>query len=141
MPTLTRAALRSNTILPDEITADAISTPLPPTPTTSRAPLGEISANNTEDAVMPAATIEVKKSSGASKAKKGKGAKKPKKQAARNGDEDLTPEILEDDDQSATSSAVEDACEDLIKESDGGMIAIARFGRRLEVKLSVDVDV
>ncbi|KAI9877903.1 MAG: hypothetical protein M1830_002458 [Pleopsidium flavum] len=121
MPTLTRAALRSNTILPDSILTDAISTPLPSTPVIARAPLGEISGNNTEDTTMPAATLDFKKNTntGASKAKKGKAGKKPKTQAPMNDKEESTPEVMEDDNQSATSEAVEDACEDLLKGSDG----------------------
>ena len=115
MPRVTRAALRNNVVAED---ADpAATTPSPNTPLSKpiaeRKPLGEI-AGNSEDAAGP-----VKKTAGK---KKGKGGRKPKK-------ENLTlnvlenaenVEVIEDDRQSSASSAVEEACQDLLKDSNGG---------------------
>ena len=120
MPRVTRAALRSNTIMQEE--ADSAATiPLPSTPRKDRAPLGEITRNLNDENVSVEKPKEfvnaTKKAPG--KDKKIKGTKKVKKQTNLGGHEDY-PEVLEDDSQSATSSAVEEACQELLKENTGG---------------------
>lgn len=106
---VTRAALRSNaTALEAEAAAGV---PLPLTPRKERAPLGEI-AGNAADAVLPDAhtSMKPKKTSGG----KGKKAAETKKTEIVNKEE-----VLEDDNRSTTSSAVEDACEELRKDPIG----------------------
>jgi uncharacterized protein YdaU (DUF1376 family) len=116
MPRITRAAQRTNAILEDEANI-AAATPLPSTPTTAtaRAPLGEIAANSNGDAIL-ASSIEIElkpAKKGTAKAKKAKGAKKGAKKNKEAEKENV--EVLEDDSQSTTSSAVEEACEDLMR--------------------------
>ncbi len=114
MPRITRAALRSQVLL-DEVDL-AISTPLPPTPKT-RVPLGEIAGNKEE---MKNPSMELSRV-GKMQLTKGKRriARKGKKQENRK-IESQTAEVIEDDNQSATSSAVDEACESLMQESSGG---------------------
>lgn len=119
MPRVTRATA----ILEDEVNM-AAETPLPSTPTTTtnRPPLGEIAQNVNADAMI-AENLEVilkptKKVT--AKSKKTKGPKKGRKKV--DADKENTAEVLEDDCQSATSSAVEEACEDLMSEHSGGTI-------------------
>jgi hypothetical protein len=120
MPRVTRAALRSNALL-EESTVAAL-TPLPLTPLKERVALGEITDNQGPALEM----IEVVKDAGKIKpgktgpgqGKKGRVAKKGKKHVPKA--EEGNVEVLEDDNQSETSSAVEDACQDLMKESPGG---------------------
>lgn len=119
MPTTTRAALRSTTILEDELGL-AMSTALPATPPKDREPLGEVAGNGSEDTVVVEDVVQLEKKGGA-KGKKAKRTKKGKKQP-KIISEEATPEVLEDDDQSATSSAVEEACGDLLKPNAGGEI-------------------
>ncbi|SLM34091.1 hypothetical protein LPUS_02768 [Lasallia pustulata] len=116
MPTTTRAALRSTTILEDELGL-AMSTALPATPPKDREPLGEVAGNGSEDTVVVEDVVQLEKKGGA-KGKKAKRTKKGKKQP-KIISEEATPEVLEDDDQSATSSAVEEACGDLLKPNAG----------------------
>ncbi|MCJ1243488.1 hypothetical protein MMC30_000685 [Trapelia coarctata] len=114
MPRVTRAAQRTTAILEDEANI-AAETPLPSTPTTTtgRAPLGEIVQNVNVDALL-AETMEVV----LKPAKKAKGTKKGRKK--NDADKENIAEVLEDDNQSVTSSAVSEACEDLMKEHSGG---------------------
>lgn len=114
MPRVTRAALRSQVLL-DEVDL-AISTPLPSTPRT-RVPLGEIAAN-TEEIKNP--NLELSKSKKKQPAKgKRKIAKKIQKQT--NGKvQDQGVEVLEDDNQSTASSAVDEACQNLMQDISGG---------------------
>ena len=109
MPRVTRAALRSNAALEDS--DFAASVPLPSTPHKKRAPLGEIAGNVCEDSRKGDTSSEVvnAKKKGSSRAKKGRTAKTTKV------DDSANKEILEDNDQSTTSSAVEEACDDLMK--------------------------
>ena len=124
MPRVTRAALRSNTMLEDEADA-AASVPLPSTPRKEREPLGEVTGNTKEDVVEEGSEMATKsKKKAAAKGKKANAAKKSKKQGPVT-EEELALEVLEDDNQSATSSAVEEACEDLLKESTNGEFLLA----------------
>ena len=123
MPRVTRAALRSNALLEDALIA--ASTPLPLTPRKERVALGDITDNNVRESPALETAEKVKETSkvapnkaGAGRGKKAKGAKKGKKQTTKA--EEVNIEVLEDDNQSETSSAVEEACQDLMKESSGG---------------------
>ena len=123
MPRVTRAALRSNALLEDSNVAAL--TPLPLTPIKERAVFGEITNNQGKEAPGSDVTEAVKETAkmgpgrkGPGKGKNGKVAKKGKKQIPKA--EEVNVEILEDDYQSETSSAVEEACQDLMKESSGG---------------------
>lgn len=119
MPRVTRAALRSN-MLAEEANL-AASTPLPLTPLAQRAPLGEITGNTVEAA--PAPNIYNHQSNpeknAPSKGKRGR-AKKSKKPEQKGICEEGI-DVLEDDNRSATSSAVNEACQELLKEKTGGM--------------------
>lgn len=116
MPRVTRAALRSQVLL-DEVDL-AISTPLPSTPRT-RVPLGEIAAN-TEEIKNP--NLELSKSKNKQPAKgKRKIAKKTQKQTSSKVQESSV-EVLEDDNQSTTSSAVDEACQNLMQDISGGKL-------------------
>ncbi|MCJ1342218.1 hypothetical protein MMC31_000398 [Peltigera leucophlebia] len=113
MPRVTRAALRSQVLL-DEVDL-AISTPLPSTPRT-RVPLGEIAANTEE---IKNLNLELSKTKKKQPVKgKRKVAKKTKKQTSSKV-EDQDVEVLEDDNQSTTSSAVDEACQSLMQELPG----------------------
>ena len=118
MPRITRAALRSKAAL--ESAELAASVPLPLTPSKERAPLGEIAGNAVGDTCMDHATNEVFKvqKKGSTRSKNGRNTKKaaPVNKSTGNG----PVEVLEDDNLSATSSAVEEACEDLLKNHDSG---------------------
>ena len=111
MPRATRAALRAQELLDDATTAANIA--LPATPKKDRQPLGEISnnANATIETSMPGATFELGEP--AAKGKKGKCGRKAKKGTAAKV-ENKEMEILEDDNQSSQSDAVEEACSDLL---------------------------
>ncbi|KAL8721498.1 MAG: hypothetical protein Q9225_001843 [Loekoesia sp. 1 TL-2023] len=115
MPRTTRAALRSQAS--PEASEIAATVPLPATPpVTRRTPLGEISGNQEE---FPAAVEDpegtLKANKGPRKGKKGKASKKPKKNDQKP-DSKKSEDVLPDDNGSETSSAVEDACQDLLKE-------------------------
>ncbi len=114
MPRVTRAALRTQEL--QEESEIAASTPLPPTPVKKRVPLGEISDNiatEVQGAELEQKLVPAKK--GSVRGKKAKKTNKQKKVKAM----DAEPEILEDDNESSTSSAVEEACQDLLKDSSG----------------------
>ena len=116
MPRVTRAALRTQEL--QEESEIAASTPLPPTLVKKRVPLGEISENvATEAQVAELEQKLVPTKKGSVRGKKANVAKKTNKQRklkAMNAE----PEVLEDDNESSTSSAVEEACQDL-KENSG----------------------
>lgn len=117
MPRVTRAALRTQEL--QEESEIAASTPLPPTPTKKRVPLGEISDNIATE--VQAAELEEKMAplkKGPGRSKKANAAKKGSKQRKVK-DMETQVEILEDDNASETSSAVEEACQDLLKDSYG----------------------
>ena len=111
MPRVTRAALRANAALEESISEASV--PLPSTPPKERTPLGEIAGNVVEnlhrelDSTQPTKA----KKHGPSKAKKGNVIRKAKPKQFGRGDDNLG--VLEDDNQSETSSAVEEACDDL----------------------------
>ena len=115
MPRVTRAALRSM-----EDTVLAASIQLPSTPRKERPPLGEIAGNGNvpENPDTHSVSIELIKNQKkvVAKARKSRAAKKMKPEDdVRNEDR---VEVLEDDNRSATSSAVDEACEELLKERD-----------------------
>lgn len=112
MPRVTRAALRSHALL-----EEADSTPLPLTPVT-RVPLGEIAGNKEEIKANPHELSTFDKKAQVN-GKKGRVAKKAKKQENDKIDRE-TVEVLEDGNQSATSSAVDEACQNLMQQSSGG---------------------
>ena len=117
MPRVTRAALRSHAMLEE---ADlASSTPLPLTPVT-RVPLGEIAGNKEEIKPEPYELSKAEKKPPV-KGRKGRVAKEAKKQENDKINHE-TVEVLEDDIQSTTSSAVEEACQNLMQESSGGKL-------------------
>ncbi|KAL9021126.1 MAG: hypothetical protein Q9185_001665 [Variospora sp. 1 TL-2023] len=103
----------------DSAVAAAVALPATP-PVTKRTPLGEISGNQ-EDLPRPVEDPEqiLKTNKGPGKGRKGKGTKKPKGQdeSGKNG---KAASVLPDEIESETSSAVDDACQDLLKEQDEG---------------------
>ena len=115
MPRMTRAAMRANTALDDE----AASVPLPASPYGGggRKALGEITANQGDlnSSYDLAAATATKKPT--AKTKNTKGSKETKKRDIDENQE--SREVLEDEIQSGSSSAVEDACEELLKENRG----------------------
>ncbi|MCJ1475331.1 hypothetical protein MMC13_003993 [Lambiella insularis] len=114
MPRMTRAALRTNAILEDEANL-AAATPLPSTPTLSRQPLGEVVGNIygeiTNHEALKEDVKHVKKA--AAKDRRAKSTKKRNKKGSV--EEKNASEVLEDEYQSSTSSAVEEAREELLK--------------------------
>ncbi|KAL8780405.1 MAG: hypothetical protein Q9213_006490 [Squamulea squamosa] len=113
----TRAALRSQAL--PEVPDIAATIPLPATPPIARrAPLGEVSGNQESVPVSvdnPEGILKAHK--GAVKGKKGQSSKKPKYDVQNNKSE----KVLPDENQSEASSAVEDACQDLLIEQSQGM--------------------
>ena len=117
MPRVTRAALRTQEL--QEESDMAASTPLPPTPVKKRVPLGEISDNvATEAQVAELEEKLVPAKKGSVRGKKANVTKKTNKQKKAKA-MDVEPKILEDDNESSTSSAVEEACQDLLKDISG----------------------
>ena len=120
MPRVTRAALRS--MEQHDESSVAVLVPLPQTPTKGRTPLGEIVNNkgaesqaitNAEERAAPA-------KKGIGKGKKRTMAKQAKTEMTEK-NEEVSVEILEDENQSTCSSAVE-ACHDLLKDSSQGRL-------------------
>jgi hypothetical protein len=97
------------------------SSTLPLNPLSHRAPLGEITGNSEEVKTMindlEQLVHEQKKAP--PKERRGKAQRKTKKFAPNTRNE-ASVEVVEDDNQSATSSAVEEACQELMKEASGG---------------------
>lgn len=118
MPRITRAALRSQVMLEEAELAAA--TPLPLTPVT-RVPLGEITGNKEGTAIIPVTIQDLLEGENKpkEKRKRGKVSKKAKKPENRRIKSDVV-EVLEDDNQSVTSSAVDEACHELMQDSSGG---------------------
>ncbi|MCJ1355387.1 MAG: hypothetical protein MMC33_005378 [Icmadophila ericetorum] len=117
MPRVTRATQKNI-----EVLEDAASVPLPSTPRRERAPLGEITANQNENTpVRYELEVDIyakpPKKTGA-KGRKAKGTKKGKKKDIENSENN---DVLEDDNQSDVSSAVEEACKELMKENNGAI--------------------
>ena len=116
MPRVTRAALRSNAILVEELDL-AAATSLPLTPSKERSVLGEIDGNLAEQAKCLDELDELVKAGKAQK--RSKSARKAKK-VTKPKDDPPNIDVLEDDNQSTTSSAVEEACDSLLKLTVGG---------------------
>lgn len=126
MPRVTRAALRLNAMLED--TNLAASTPLPLTPLALRTPLGEISGNSEEVKAMVNNLEQLVKAQKKAppKGRRGKVQNNDKK-LALNARHEESIEVIEDDNQSATSSAVDEACQDLMGEPTRGKIPPVAF--------------
>lgn len=101
----------------------AASTPRPQTPIKGRVPLGEVagnkgieieSADSSEGQAVPA-------KKGPGRGKKGNTSKKANKQT-REKTQEVRVEVLEDENQSTNSSAAEEACHDLFKDSSQGLL-------------------
>lgn len=124
MPRVTRAALRLNAMLED--TNLAASTPLPLTPFPLRAPLGEITGNSEEVKAMVNDLEQLVKSQKKAppKGRQGK-VQKNERKLPHNTRSEESVEVIEDDNQSATSSAVDEACQELMKEPSGGKYSVA----------------
>jgi hypothetical protein len=113
-----------------EDATDPADVPLPATPQRERepnrrAPLGEIVLNQVEEPPQPMIVLEVDLSKPAKKPKavkkKGKAGrlrKDDEKKEESYTDKENMPAVVEDDCQSSASSAVEEACEDLIRRLD-----------------------
>ena len=127
MPRATRAALRAQELAEEVTTAATIA--LPATPVKDRVPLGEISNNVcTFEMAMTETQAEAGKKP-AAKRTKGKGGRKGKKGATKVAEKDVG--ILEDDNQSSQSDAVEEACSDLINnDTAAGMNFLVRETKR-----------
>lgn len=112
MPRMTRAALRNAAL--DDV-EDAAEIPLPSTPQrVERVPLGEINLNPEEE---PKILLEFDLSKPAKKASKSKKTKGAKRKSEGGENKENTPEVIDDDYQSTESSAVEEACEVLLRRS------------------------
>lgn len=126
MPRLTRAAKRAQPAPGDSAVAAAVALPATP-PSTKRMPLGEISGNQ-EELPTPVENPEqiLKANKGPGKGKKGKSSKKSKglDEAGNTG---KSTGVLPDEVESETSSAVDDACQDLLKDGHEGKSAIAEI--------------
>lgn len=127
MPRVTRAALQA-----------AAAVPLPATPPVTKcAPLGEISGNQEG---LPVAVEDpeqiLKANKGSGRRKKGKVATKNRKheEAANN---EKPASVLPDENESETSSAVDDACQDLLKERPQGKSTHPRSESALAVNKSI----
>ncbi|KAL8656521.1 MAG: hypothetical protein Q9226_002635 [Calogaya cf. arnoldii] len=115
----TRAALRSQA--PHENPDLAITTSPSTTPSApKRNPLGEITGNQEDVPIAVDDPEEILKANrGTAKGKKGKGSKKSRKDAQKpNNDE--SGKVLPDENQSETSYAVDNACQDLLKDQTPG---------------------
>lgn len=126
MPRVTRAALRSHALLEEADLASLTSLPLTPV---TRVPLGEIAGNQEEVKAesRELSMFKVEKKS-LPKGKKGRVAKKARKAESDKVDQESV-EVLEDDNQSVTSSAVDEACQNLMQESTGGKRRVPTPGR------------
>lgn len=117
MPRTTRAALRSKELAEEE--AIALSIPLPTTPQKERLPLGEIVGNKGAESIMvDSAEAKPVKHAG-KKGRKIKGARKGNSKEKLNNPEQPEAEVLEDDNRSSTSSAVDEAREMLMNTTHG----------------------
>ena len=115
MPRVTRAAARSNAAASSELES-AASVHMPSMPCKVRAVLGEVTGNIAETKMDTS-------SSGTAQSKEGHACKSKnrskREMKLKNLDATDTEEVLEDEYHSATSPAVEDACEDLRKDPEG----------------------
>ena len=111
MPRVTRAALRLNAVALDD-PESAATVPLPLAPRKERTPFSEITGNPLEPTAENTNTRNKQpKKKGNTNSKNRQGPRKAKMANAANKDE-----VVEDDNHSAISSAVEDACEELRKD-------------------------
>ncbi|KAL8671862.1 MAG: hypothetical protein Q9168_003652 [Polycauliona sp. 1 TL-2023] len=121
----TRAALRSHAPIEDPNAAATM--PLSNTPSTSkRAPLGEITGNQEEVPQIvadPEAILKANKNIG--NGKKSKASKKTKKDVPKP-DSEASGKVLPDENESDTSCAVENACQDLLNDQsqDGSALIV-----------------
>ena len=113
MPRTTRAAHRLKELAEEE--AIAASVPLPTTPQKERVPLGEIADNKGAESTMVDNIGNKPIKPAPKKGRKTKGAKKANSKRNKNETEEsgIEVEVLEDGNQSSTSSAAEEACEEL----------------------------
>ncbi|KAL9119198.1 MAG: hypothetical protein Q9187_004251 [Circinaria calcarea] len=102
----------------------AAAIPLPSTPQKERAPLGEITNNVQEDVIsLTQVDFEAKPTKKAStRGRKAKASKKGKKGTQPKNEEGS--EVLEDENQSDASSAVEEACLELMKGGTGEIVQV-----------------
>ena len=112
MPRTTRAALRSKELAEEEATAASV--PLPTTPQKERVPLGEITDNKGVELTLADSAENEPLKQGAKKGRKTKVAKKGNKNKAKDNTEEPEVEVLEDGNQSSSSSAAEEAREELM---------------------------
>lgn len=119
MPRVTRAALRSITLLEESNLAASI--PLPRTPQAQRTPLGEIAGNVVEAVAAPDVYSQRSKPEKKTGPKGKRGRVKKVKTLEQEPTTEAIIDVIEDDAQSATSSAVNEACKELQKERAGGM--------------------
>ncbi|KAL8793444.1 MAG: hypothetical protein Q9195_003927 [Heterodermia aff. obscurata] len=118
MPRITRATVRSNAALENPDLAASFSLPI--IPRKQRAPLGEIAGNAGENSSIADSSGQMTKArnKGSANSKKENAGKKAKAEFLASSEN--CHEILEDDNQGATSSAVEEACDDLMKHGSSG---------------------
>ena len=110
----TRAALRSQATSEDSSTV----APTPP-PATKRAPLREITGNQEEVPIAVDDPEEILKGNkGTGKGKKSKSSKS--KKDAENTNDEESAKVLPDENRSETSSAVDGACQDLLRDQTQG---------------------
>ena len=127
MPRVTRAALRSQ-----EPQDDPAIVPLPLTPIKGRVPLGESTGNRGGELekVNPSDSRMTVAKKGSGRGKKGNAVNKASKQHKAKMEESEV-QVLEDDNKSQTSSAAEEACKDLLKDTPGTLYtALPRVVRR-----------
>lgn len=126
MPRLTRAAMRAQPSPDDSAVAAAVALPATP-PVIKRTPLGEISGNQ-EELPTPVEDPEqiLKTNKGPGKGRKAKVTKKSKGQD-ESGQNGKAASVLPDEIESETSSAVDDACQDLLKEQHEGTSASTKI--------------
>ena len=101
----------------------AASTCLPQTPTKGRVPLGEVVGNKDtkSEATNTSGNRVALTKKGTGKAKNSQAAQKANEQITQKAGE-MHVEVLEDENQSAHSSAAEEASKDLLKDGSQGML-------------------
>ncbi|KAL8741842.1 MAG: hypothetical protein Q9190_005601, partial [Brigantiaea leucoxantha] len=119
MPRVTRAALRSQASIEGSDIATMVPLPASPAPM-RRSPLGEISGNSKDG---PPSTDNTQRvlpalNKGVVKGKKTKSSRMAEEMTASLYDENNDKIVLMDDCESEASSAVEEACRDLLESSD-----------------------
>lgn len=113
----TRSALRSQASHENPTTTSPSTT----SSASKRAPLGEITGNQEEVPIAVDNPEEILKAKrGTAKGKKSKSSKKSKKDAQNTNNEEDSGKVLPDENESETSSAVDDACQDLLRDQTQG---------------------